>query len=150
MIPTRYPFLCRSILRFRIESRRSSRVSLPRSPRLRSPVRRSLTAASWSWRTWSKALRRATHLLPNTWSSWSRTRRGSVGWRGSKVTREPQSGDSTDSVRPYRLPRRLLLRLTQPQRPLDLPRDVHRAELRPAHRAKLGALEVLCRQSLVV
>src|SRR5439155_202816 len=33
---------------------------------------------------------------------------------------------------------------------LDLPRDVHRAELRPAHRTELGRLEVLGGQGLVV
>src|SRR5579859_6120363 len=40
--------------------------------------------------------------------------------------------------------------LPDPEIPLDLARNVHRAELRPAHRAKLGALEVLRRQRLVV
>src|SRR5439155_25930153 len=45
-------------------------------------------------------------------------------------------------VRRHRLPRAEL--------PLDLPRDVHRAELRPAHRAELGALEVLRRQRFIV
>src|SRR5690348_5759717 len=51
-------------------------------------------------------------------------------------------------VRSDRLPSRL--RLPDPQIPLDFPRDVHRAEFRPAHRAELGALEILGRQGLVV
>src|ERR1700752_2235326 len=44
----------------------------------------------------------------------------------------------------------LLQRFPLPERALDLARDVHRAELRPAHRAKLGALEILGGQRLVV
>src|SRR5882672_10584326 len=45
---------------------------------------------------------------------------------------------------------RRLLGLPEPRLPLDLPRDVHRAELRPAHRAELGALEVLGGEGLIV
>ena len=44
----------------------------------------------------------------------------------------------------------LRLWLAQAQRALDLARDVHRAELRPAHRTELRALEVLRGQRLVV
>src|SRR5690242_21384086 len=41
-------------------------------------------------------------------------------------------------------------RVPHAQLPLDLPRDVHRAELRPAHGAELGALEVLRGQCFVM
>src|SRR5260221_3219714 len=49
-----------------------------------------------------------------------------------------------------RLACRCLLRLPEPRLPLDLPRDVHRAELRPAHRAEFRALEVLGGEGLIV
>src|SRR5207253_7053847 len=41
-------------------------------------------------------------------------------------------------------------RVPRPELPLDLPRDVHRAELGPTHRAELGALEVFGGQRFVV
>src|SRR6266545_4689743 len=55
---------------------------------------------------------------------------------------------STGCVRPASSVRRHRLPLSE--LPLDLPRDVHRAELRPAHGAELGRLEVLGGKRLVV
>src|ERR1041384_6675654 len=66
--------------------------------------------------------------------------------RGSR----PRGRRAAGLVRPDRLALFLLLWLAQAQRTLDLAGDVHRAELRPAHRAELRALEVLGGQRLVV
>ena len=58
--------------------------------------------------------------------------------------RDRRQGNSrpATSVRRHRVPR--------PELPLDLARDMHRAELRPAHRAKFRALEVLGGERLIV
>src|SRR5256885_1531609 len=69
--------------------------------------------------------------------------------------RAPRSGEGLYNYRHSETPhkRNPLIRrhrVPRPELPLDLPRDVHRAELRPAHRAELGALEVLRRQRFIV
>src|SRR2546422_676269 len=68
-------------------------------------------------------------------------RGGSLYYRRAEGSQE--GAERRTSVRRRGLPLPLEL-------PRDLPRDVHRAELRPAHRAELGALEVLGGQRFVV
>src|SRR5207302_11087568 len=65
----------------------------------------------------------------------------------------PRHTSSSSVAAPERSTTRTLIRrhrVPRPELPLDLPRDVHRAELRPAHRAELRALEILGGQRFVV